>query len=1022
MKTMTIRLVFSLSICLVQLAQADVYSASQARSSGDYDRAAAEFMRLAEGGDAKAQAHLGYMYYIGEGVPQSYAEAVKWYRKAAAQGDADAQYNLAVAYAFGEGTGQDYEEAVLWYRRAAEQGHAIAQYSLGLSYSYGEGVAQDAAEAAGWFKKSADQGYVRAQVLLGSKYHVGDGLPQDYAKAARWYRMAADRGDAAAQYNLGAMYRSGKGLAQDYNQARRWYRMAADQGYAAAQNELAGLERAIAGAARSRITSDQPAAGQPEMPELEPLESEPASAATEPALEEETEPLLTIDSATLLELDEMPAGAEIDAETSAAAAPEPQQEALEEAVQDSAHAMPDVGMAGEAIEEEAAAEPRRGFFSRLFGRKDKATETTAIATDGLAEDAELAGAEAPTTETAATATDDLAEDAELAAAEVLTAEVDVEQIDDVAASAAAESTAEKKLEQLLELEGIEPSLPEDSSHIEASIAETSTAPEAGKDQTQKKKSFFSRLFSRKDKAPPVEDVEEVETQTQAEEPLIAAVAPAETDLEIASEVMEEEPATEETLEAVPEEKEEEHIEPVVEEIAPEVTEDEPLALIMDIAAPAESAEEISASELIKGMDSNNEVIEVDTPAEEKKRPGLFARLFGKKKSLVEEKTVALLEPEAEETELTSAAARQEPYVADEAPQPVAVYAPEIVAPAFVAAQDEYGRGLEALENHEYADAFEVFRELADQGDAKAQFQLAALYYQGLGTEQDDEAAIDWYQRAARQGNAEAQYSLGNMFLMGKAVEQSDVKAAYWYEKASAQGHDAAGQNLANLARLSKSSQSEGELLSGEAIVDKADEVVLAQEKKGFFKRLFGGGESGDDGSEYDDALSGTAGAEQVRNSRATPEAPGADPSQEAGRQYELGLAYAFGEGAREDHALAFAAFMQSAEQGYAPAQYKVGAAYAFGEGVQQDLQQAAAWYQRAAFQGHAVAQRNLAAMYLDGKGVAQDKPRALAWYSLLADGGNVMDARRRDALEQALSWEEIQEAQRLKRELIRGAR
>ena len=123
-----------LILCLAQqTATADINSANAALARGDYAAASAEFLRLANDGDAKAQAHLGYMYYAGEGVEQSYEEAVKWYRKAAVQGDRDAQYNLAVAYAFGEGTKQDYKESATWYRRAAEQGHAIAQYSLGIS-------------------------------------------------------------------------------------------------------------------------------------------------------------------------------------------------------------------------------------------------------------------------------------------------------------------------------------------------------------------------------------------------------------------------------------------------------------------------------------------------------------------------------------------------------------------------------------------------------------------------------------------------------------------------------------------------------------------------------------------------------------------------------------------------------------------------------------------------------------------------------------------------------------------------
>jgi TPR repeat protein len=35
------------------------------------------------------------MYYLGQGVPRNYAEAVRWYRKAAAQGDLNAQRALS---------------------------------------------------------------------------------------------------------------------------------------------------------------------------------------------------------------------------------------------------------------------------------------------------------------------------------------------------------------------------------------------------------------------------------------------------------------------------------------------------------------------------------------------------------------------------------------------------------------------------------------------------------------------------------------------------------------------------------------------------------------------------------------------------------------------------------------------------------------------------------------------------------------------------------------------------------------
>jgi TPR repeat protein len=47
------------------------------------------------------------MYANGQGVPQDYAEAVKWFRKAAEQGNAMAQYNLGIAYANGQGVSRD---------------------------------------------------------------------------------------------------------------------------------------------------------------------------------------------------------------------------------------------------------------------------------------------------------------------------------------------------------------------------------------------------------------------------------------------------------------------------------------------------------------------------------------------------------------------------------------------------------------------------------------------------------------------------------------------------------------------------------------------------------------------------------------------------------------------------------------------------------------------------------------------------------------------------------------------------
>jgi TPR repeat protein len=86
--------------------------------------------RAAEQGYAQAQNNLAGMYYNAQSVPQSYAEAAKWFRKAAEQRIAISQYMLGVINENGEGVPQNYAEARNWYRTAADQGHAQAQAAL----------------------------------------------------------------------------------------------------------------------------------------------------------------------------------------------------------------------------------------------------------------------------------------------------------------------------------------------------------------------------------------------------------------------------------------------------------------------------------------------------------------------------------------------------------------------------------------------------------------------------------------------------------------------------------------------------------------------------------------------------------------------------------------------------------------------------------------------------------------------------------------------------------------------------
>lgn len=144
----------------------------------------------AEAGDAAAAFELGVRYHEGQGVPQSYLEALKWFRMAADQGNPDAEFNLGVMYEKGRGVAPNYEDAMRWYQKAAGQGYAPAEYNLGVMFDKARGVPLDFSEAMNWYRKAADQNYSAAQYNLGLLYYYGQGVPQNYVLAYEWITLA----------------------------------------------------------------------------------------------------------------------------------------------------------------------------------------------------------------------------------------------------------------------------------------------------------------------------------------------------------------------------------------------------------------------------------------------------------------------------------------------------------------------------------------------------------------------------------------------------------------------------------------------------------------------------------------------------------------------------------------------------------------------------------------------------------------------------------------------------------------
>ena len=60
--------------------------------------------------------------------------------------------------------------------------------------------------------------------------------------------------------------------------------------------------------------------------------------------------------------------------------------------------------------------------------------------------------------------------------------------------------------------------------------------------------------------------------------------------------------------------------------------------------------------------------------------------------------------------------------------------------------------------------FEQLKQLAEQGDADAQYKVGRMYEKGIGVTKDESVAWDWYQKAEEQGHQEAHLASLKMAL------------------------------------------------------------------------------------------------------------------------------------------------------------------------------------------------------------------------------------------------------------------
>ncbi|XP_065831000.1 LRP2-binding protein-like [Oscarella lobularis] len=95
---------------------------------------------------------------------------------------------------------------------------------------------------------------------------------------------------------------------------------------------------------------------------------------------------------------------------------------------------------------------------------------------------------------------------------------------------------------------------------------------------------------------------------------------------------------------------------------------------------------------------------------------------------------------------------------------------------------------------EYDDALPLFTRAADMGSHQALYQLAVMYYDGLGVEADPAKGVEIMTNIARSTNKRtqhlvpsAQYHVGKAYFEGHGVKQSDSAAFDWFLAAARDG-------------------------------------------------------------------------------------------------------------------------------------------------------------------------------------------------------------------------------------------
>ena len=149
-------------------------------------------------------------------------------------------------------------------------------------------------------------------------------------------------------------------------------------------------------------------------------------------------------------------------------------------------------------------------------------------------------------------------------------------------------------------------------------------------------------------------------------------------------------------------------------------------------------------------------------------------------------------------------------------------------------------GIEAWQKADYPAAVNIWRPLAEKGDADAAFNLGQAYRLGRGVPINLAAAQTWLERAARKGHIDAQTTLGLMLFqtgnrvaglrwLGQAAERGDARAMLVYGTALFNGDSLPRDPILGYAFVSRAA-AQG-LAPAKTTLAELDQILPLEDRK-----------------------------------------------------------------------------------------------------------------------------------------------------------------------------------------------